>query len=418
MYKSRLLNRNQKDPVLNRITLRQRAARLWHPPGSFSARDARRTITFLELFYDLVFVALIAVIAHGLAANPTLQGIGQQGVLFAAAWWAWINGALYHNNHATQDLSIRVFTFAQMFTIVGMVIWAPGVWHSKASALGFASAYAAHHLLLAGIWARTGIHDQDHRRASGIFAVMMLIVAAGFAASPLFPAQSLVWWWALLLTAETLFPILVRNRTGTDWRVTESMVERLGLLVIIMLGEAVIGTTQATSDALNLRNEFGLLAGAFGMLISIGIWWIYFDTISHRVVRPNGISYWSYMYGHMLLMIAIGSSSASLVVLLTDLGRPSRSAQHLLAASIAISLILVALLRRTLVLEHQMKWAVDRGVAAMLICGILIFPVSLLIHSVTTFMAVAVAALFVPIVVAAWYLSGGPVADSQQALDS
>lgn len=87
--------------------------RLWRPPGRFEDRDPDRRVTFLELFFDLVFVAVIAQLAHHLAESVTWSSVGWFIFLFYAVWSSWINGTLYHDLHSTDDLSIRVFTFAR-----------------------------------------------------------------------------------------------------------------------------------------------------------------------------------------------------------------------------------------------------------------------------------------------------------------
>ena len=55
--------------------LRQNVRIWWQPPRNITDRDMGRTVTFLELFYDLVYVVLIAQIAHSLAEHPTLEGV-------------------------------------------------------------------------------------------------------------------------------------------------------------------------------------------------------------------------------------------------------------------------------------------------------------------------------------------------------
>ena len=73
-----------------------------------------RSVTFLELFYDLVYVVLIAQLAHALSEHVDLKGIFGFAFLFIIVWWAWLNGASYHDYHGNNDIRSRVFTFLQM----------------------------------------------------------------------------------------------------------------------------------------------------------------------------------------------------------------------------------------------------------------------------------------------------------------
>ena len=90
--------------------LRRTFRQWWQIPRRVSDRPEERTISFLELFYDLVYVVLIAQIAHSLAGHVDLAGFGQFVFLFVLVWWAWLNGALYHDLHGNNDIRTRVFT--------------------------------------------------------------------------------------------------------------------------------------------------------------------------------------------------------------------------------------------------------------------------------------------------------------------
>ena len=60
-------------------------------------RDAtgHRRVSFLELFYDLVYVVVIAQAAHHLAEHITWRGVAEFGVVFGMIWLAWMNGTVY-----------------------------------------------------------------------------------------------------------------------------------------------------------------------------------------------------------------------------------------------------------------------------------------------------------------------------------
>jgi low temperature requirement protein LtrA len=80
-------------------------------------------VTFLELFFDLVFVVVIAQLAQQLAAHPSWSGVGWFVLLFYAVWSSWINGTLYYDLHGTNDVSVRMFTFLQMLAVAVMAVF-------------------------------------------------------------------------------------------------------------------------------------------------------------------------------------------------------------------------------------------------------------------------------------------------------
>lgn len=57
--------------------------------------DVERKATWLELFYDLVFVVVIAELAHTLFEHISLAGIGSFIFLFIPVWWTWIGVTFY-----------------------------------------------------------------------------------------------------------------------------------------------------------------------------------------------------------------------------------------------------------------------------------------------------------------------------------
>lgn len=97
--------------------LRQSYRSWWQAPRRYSEQEEDRRITFLELFYDLVYVVIISELSHFLSQHITAQGIGSFIFLFLIVWWAWLNGALYHDYHGNNHVRTRVFTFLQMISV-------------------------------------------------------------------------------------------------------------------------------------------------------------------------------------------------------------------------------------------------------------------------------------------------------------
>jgi len=83
----------------------------WQPPRRAGDRIEHRQVSFLELFYDLVYVALIAELSHSLSSHIGWDALGGFAFLFVIVWWAWLNGSLYHDIHGNNDMRTRVFTF-------------------------------------------------------------------------------------------------------------------------------------------------------------------------------------------------------------------------------------------------------------------------------------------------------------------
>src|SRR4051812_19289612 len=106
------------------------------------ARDghAHSRVTFVELFFDLVFVFAITQLSHGLLERLTPLGAVQTAILMFAVWWAWIDTAWMTNWLDPERAPVRMLLFALM--LVGLVISAsiPGAFEARGPA--FAIAYA------------------------------------------------------------------------------------------------------------------------------------------------------------------------------------------------------------------------------------------------------------------------------------
>ena len=71
----------------------------WGPPKKFSLQIEQRKITWLELFYDLVYAIVISRITQYLALHQNINGLIDYAYLFGIAYWGWYNGSQYHDLH-------------------------------------------------------------------------------------------------------------------------------------------------------------------------------------------------------------------------------------------------------------------------------------------------------------------------------
>src|ERR1043166_7085351 len=60
-------------------------------------RQGHSRVTFIELFFDLVFVFAVTQLSHGLLQHLTPLGVLQTAILMMALWWAWIDNAWVTN---------------------------------------------------------------------------------------------------------------------------------------------------------------------------------------------------------------------------------------------------------------------------------------------------------------------------------
>jgi len=355
--------------------------RLWRPPARFEDRPSDRRVTFLELFFDLVFVVVISQLAHRLGEHPSWPGVGWFVFLFYAVWSSWINGTWYHDLHGTNDVSVRVFTFAQMLAVAVMAAFIADV--PGPGSVGFALAYAANGLVLAILWFRTGFHDPSHRAGSVPYSIGCLVAAVLFAVSASVDEPARYWLWGIGLASQIL-GLVVGFRLWTPpasqggdavIAATPSLVERLGLFVIIVLGEVIVGAVDGMAEVAPL--DFDVIAiGLLGVLVAIGLWWIYFDLVSHRAPTSNRTQLWLYL--HLPLVIAIAAGGAGVLNTVEHAADAvPDSVRWLLVASLAVAVLSVAAIARTLEIRRRYTQVYGPAETALVISGVLTLGVGL-----------------------------------------
>ena len=363
---------------------RIRFRRWWQPPHPASNRPEERRVTFLELFYDLVYVVIIAEIAHTLAGDIILTGIGSFVFLFVIVWWAWLNGALYHDLHGNNDIRTRVFTFLQMLTVAAMAIFAHNAFEE--GSVGFALSYAAYHLILTWLWSRTGVHDSAHRPLSQPYSRTFLITSVLFILSIFIPPPwRFVMWVLALLVDLVLLSVLVTNRSRTIQEaisslvlISSSVVERFGLFTIIVLGEVIVGVVSGVAELSHLSWLAGS-GGFLGMLIAIGLWWIYFDFVSGRPPIRQMRKTLAWIYLHLPVTMGIAAVGASILNVVEHAGEPlPAEVRWLLVGAIAVVLTGVGLILKSLNIPEDQRRLFGTGARVAFSAGILVILTGLL----------------------------------------
>src|SRR6185503_12643518 len=105
------------------------APRLWTAePG------VHRRVTWMELFFDLIFVAAVAEVGAPLSTDYSWEGLLRYGFLFVLIWWAWSGHTLYSTRFDHDDLVQRGLILLQCFIAAVMAANAKEALDSRSSA--------------------------------------------------------------------------------------------------------------------------------------------------------------------------------------------------------------------------------------------------------------------------------------------
>jgi len=294
-------------------------AQLWQPPRPHGEIQRDRVVGPLELFYDLVVVVLIAEAAHHLTGHLTARGVAEFAVVFTIVWIAWLNATLLHDLHGREDIRSRNIFLAQILLLVPLGAFASeaGGRHGRAFAVTSALVF----LLLAFLWWRVSrVDTAEFARPTNMYVAVTLAYAVGFAVSaPLSSDARLVLWAALsvlyLVSVGLVFQF-IPGQFGQTFTVSESLNERFGLLVIIVLGETVTGVVSGlTDDPTSARK---LAVGIVCVLVGFGAWWTYFDFVGHRPPRETRPAVFAWLISHLPVTAAIAGMGATMPRLVED----------------------------------------------------------------------------------------------------
>jgi low temperature requirement protein LtrA len=331
--------------------LRDFRRRFWQPPRAHGDVVEDRTVSFLELFHDLVYVVVIAAAASTVAHDVTLRTAAEFAVVFGLIWLAWINGTFLHDLHGRTDIRTRFYTFAQMLLIVLLAVYVADA--TGDGGQGFALVYTAYLVLLTWLW--YAVRRQDDERFMDItrqYLTRMVLSVVAMAVSAFLPTEWRMIVWALIVVMWLATVIrlggseeIVGDEGGF---VSDSLVERFGLFVIIVLGEVIVGVVDGLSNT--ERDPETVATAMFGLIIGFGLWWVSFDLTGRRRPRadPGGGPIW--IASQLPLTLSIAAAGAAMVGLIqhaTD-DRAPAATTWLLAGSVALGLVSLAVIVRTL----------------------------------------------------------------------
>jgi low temperature requirement protein LtrA len=283
---------------------------LWQPPRLRTAKDQEeeRRATWLELFYDLVFVAAIAEVAHSLSEHISLSGFLGYALLFVPIWWSWVGATFYATRFDTDDLGHRLLTLLQMIAIAVLAV---NVHHGLGdTSTGFALSYVTVRGILIIQYLVAGYHVAEARGLTNWYATGFGLAAAMWLVSVFVPAPWRFGLWGLGLIIDFATPFTAGKLVARVPPSFSHIPERIGLFTIIVLGEAVIAVVRGVAQL-----EWGVssaVEAVLGMSIAFSLWWIYFDSVDGSPLRSMGKGRMSiglmWLYSHLPLAIGIAAA--------------------------------------------------------------------------------------------------------------
>ena len=290
-----------------------------HKPGALlreRVEHQHARVSYVELFFDLVFVFAITQISHTLLEHFSPLGVAQAAFLLGAVWWIWIYTSWVTNWLDPERPPVRILLFVLM--LLGLVMSCALPEAFGANGLIFVGAYVTAQLVRS-LFTMVSLKDASPANHRNFQRITIWLCCSGvfWIAGGLNEGPMRFGLWLIALGIEYVGPTvgfrvprLGRSLTS-DWSVEGGhLSERCALFIIIALGESIL-ITGATAAKLPVTAA-NLTAFLNSFLSSIAMWWIYFhigaERASHHIARsddPGRIARIAYTYLHVLLVAGI-----------------------------------------------------------------------------------------------------------------
>jgi low temperature requirement protein LtrA len=247
------------------------------------AEETERRTSYLELFFDLVFVFAITQVTALMVDDPTAAGFAKGALVLGMVYWAWSAYAWATNAIDLSAPLLRVGYLLAMGASFGMAVAVPDAFSGGAE--WFAVPFFAVRMLHLFLYIH-GLYDEPAHRAAILRLTPWFAIAPTLALGGGFldhDARVVVW------TAALAIDVLGALRMGpqTGFRVSpHHFSERYALFIIIALGESIVAVGAGLSG--NTRNAAFALALGVAFLGVAAIWWAYFDFTAAVLARVLG----------------------------------------------------------------------------------------------------------------------------------
>ena len=378
----------------------------WGPPRNFAERKQQRKISWLELFFDLAYVAAISQLTHHIADHPSWQETTFSLLLFALIFWSWVNASQYYDLHGDDSIRTRLMTFWQMLAVTSVAITIQDMFEGYHRS--FVVCFSFIQVLVTYLWWSVGLYDPSHRVFNKFYTFNYLLALALLIISwfTSFQTATILWIFVLILN---LTPGLTGARTivrvikerGQVFSASEALVERFGLFTIIVLTESILGTVSGITRVKD-QHPTTWIAFIIGILIAFLLWSLYFDMTSEQETKPGYSNLQFLIFLHFPLLASLVIVGACIKILLGNIENGVHGIVFWLF-SVAVAVILLSIAGIAAIMkEEEEDRSYIRPVTRLLFIVAAIIQIVPLFSGYLnpiTFLAIVAMILMVPVMV-------------------
>ncbi len=359
--------------------------------------EPHRVATPLELLFDLIYVVAIASTAkglhHSLLEHHFTDGILQFLLSFFILWNAWAEFTWFASSYDSDDTFYRLSVFVQMFGSL-MIAVGIGQLFESGSFVIVTVGYTVKRLALLSQWLRIYKDEPSRREVAQRYLLATTLLQISWISLLFLPERLQLPIIAVMVIAELWSSRWVHGNEAGSWH-PHHIAERYGLLVIIVLGEGILGTFNTISvlynshhgDITALGAIFFVGLGVMGLIFAL--WWLYFAMpFGHMLEQKRQRSLvFIFNYGHFFIFASLTGLGSALELVSDTLnstghgkygehgGHVMMSAQYAMAV---LTIMLVIYLLALSGLRSMMMGKLTKNIWVLLgAVGILLFSYGL-----------------------------------------
>lgn len=246
-----------------------------------------QSATFIELFFDLIFVFSVTQVVGLLHGGFSWSTAGQAVLVFWLVWWAWTQFTWALNAADTTHAWVEIGTLAATAVAFFMAITLPEAFQGHS--LWFAVAYVLVRAIGLILYIWVSWQSPSQRAAVSRFALVSLAGLAAVLMGGFAGGLAQYGLWGLAIALDVFAASIGGQHDGWNLH-PEHFSERHGLFTIIALGETLI---VAGSGVLNEEWSGDVISVAvLAVVITCGLWWTYFPkakpALEHAMTSLGG----------------------------------------------------------------------------------------------------------------------------------
>jgi low temperature requirement protein LtrA len=244
--------------------------------------------TFVELFFDLVFVFSVTQVVSLFHEEFNWGAVGQAVLVFWLVWWAWTQFTWALNAADTTHYLVELGTLTATAVAFFMAVSLPEAFHDRT--LWFAVPYVLVRVIGLGLYAWLAWENPSQRAAVRTFSLVSVGGLAAVLAGGFMGGTMQYWFWGLAILLDIIAAAVGGQAEGWNLH-PDHFGERHGLFVIIALGETLIVAAGGVAGG-PLTGDL-IAVAVLAVVLTCGLWWSYFPRakpeLDHAMEASRGV---------------------------------------------------------------------------------------------------------------------------------